>query len=246
MSGTRRGRLLTILAAVFAIEWIVLAIAPLDRKDWMLENVLVAVAVLILAATHRRIMLSKISYVLIFVFLCLHEVGAHYTYAEVPYDRWFEAAFGTTLNAVLGWERNNFDRVVHFLYGLLLAYPIREIYLRVAQVRGFWGYFLPLDLAASTSMMFELFEWIAAELVGGDLGMAYLGTQGDVWDAHKDMGLATVGALTAMLATLLINIALQRDFAREWADSLRVKQVEPLGENEIRRLLDERKNGRDD
>ena len=83
MSGTRRGRLLTILAAVFAIEWIVLAIAPLDRKDWMLENVLVGVAVLILAATHRRLLLSKISYVLIFVFLCLHEVGAHYTYAEI-------------------------------------------------------------------------------------------------------------------------------------------------------------------
>jgi len=238
-----RDRLLTLLGVFFAIEWLVLAIAPYDRADWMLENVLVVVAVVALVALRRHMMLSRVSYVLIFVFLCLHEIGAHYTYAEVPYDRAFEALFGTSLNALMGWERNHFDRLVHFLYGLLLAYPIREIYLRVAEVRGFWGYFLPLDLTASTSMMFELFEWLAAELVGGDLGMAYLGTQGDVWDAHKDMALATLGALVAMLATLLINVALQRDFAREWADSLRLKRTEPLGEQEIRRMLEERRNG---
>jgi putative membrane protein len=130
---------------------------------------------------------------------------------------------------------------VHFLYGLLLAYPIREVFLRVAAVRGFWGYFLPLDLTASTSMLFELFEWGAAERVGGNLGMAYLGTQGDVWDAHKDMALASTGALVAMLATAAINMALQRDFAREWAESLRVKRKTPLGEEAISRLLDERR-----
>jgi putative membrane protein len=242
-SAVPRDRLLTVLAVVFAIEWLVLAIAPYDRADWMLENVLVVVAVVAIIASRRHMRLSRVSYVLIFVFLCLHEIGAHYTYAEVPYDRAFEALFGTTLNALMGWERNHFDRLVHFLYGLLLAYPIREFYLRIAEVRGFWGYFLPLDLTASTSMLFELFEWLAAELVGGDLGMAYLGTQGDVWDAHKDMALATLGALVAMLATLAINVALQRDFAREWADSLRVKRAAPLGEEEIRRMLEERRNG---
>jgi putative membrane protein len=70
--------------------------------------------------------------------------------------------------------------------------------------------------------------------------MAYLGTQGDVWDAHKDMALASVGALAAMVATAIINIRLQRDFAREWAESLRVKRAEPLGEHEIKRLLQDR------
>ena len=84
---------------------------------------------------------------------------------------------GYSLNEAMGWERNHFDRAIHFSYGLLLAYPIREIFLRIANVRGFWGYFLPLDLTMSTSMMFELFEWGAAELFGGDLGMAYLGTR---------------------------------------------------------------------
>jgi len=193
--------------------------------------------------TYRRLRLSQVSYTVIFVFLCVHEVGAHYTYSEVPYDRWFAAVTGRTLNELLGLERNHFDRFVHFLYGLLLAYPIREVFLRVADVRGFWGYFLPLDLTASTSMMFELFEWIAAESAGGDLGMAYLGTQGDVWDAHKDMALASGGALVAMVATAALNLYLQRDFAREWSESLRVKRVEPLGEKAIGRLL-RKKGGR--
>ena len=130
---------------------------------------------------------------------------------------------------------------MHFCYGLMLAYPVREMFLRVVMVRGFWGYFLPLDATMSTSMMFELFEWLAAEMFGGDLGAAYLGTQGDVWDAHKDMALASLGALIAMLVTFAINRYLQRDFAQEWAESLRVKRPQPLGEDEIARMLDRRK-----
>jgi len=232
-------RYLLTLAVLFAILWAALAIAPWHRADWALENALVLVFVAFIAVTYKRLVLSRVSYTLIFLFLCLHEVGAHYTYAEVPYDEWFEALSGTTLNSVLGWERNNFDRVVHFSYGLLLAYPVREVFLRVAAVRGFWGYFLPLDLTMSTSMMFELFEWVAAELFGGDLGQAYLGTQGDVWDAHKDMALAALGAVVAMLITYAINRALQRDFASEWAESLRVKHAQPLGEDEIARMLDD-------
>lgn len=231
---------LLILTLLFAIVWIVLAINPLYRKDWALENILVAVAVIVLVVSYRHLVLSRISYTLIFIFLCLHEVGAHYTYAEVPYDGWFQVFTGQSFNQLIGWERNNFDRVIHFCYGLLLAYPIREVFIRVVNVRGFWGYFLPLDLTMSTSMMFELFEWGAATLFGGDLGMAYLGTQGDIWDSHKDMALASLGALTAMTFTALLNVYLQRDFAREWAESLRVKHTEPLGENEIVRLWQKR------
>jgi putative membrane protein len=85
----------------------------------------------------------------------------------------------------MGWERNNFNRIVHFSYGLLLAYPMREVYFRIARTFGFWGYFLPLDFTMSTSMLFELFEWMAVGVFGGDLGVAYSGTQGDVWDARR-------------------------------------------------------------
>lgn len=230
---------LIVLAILFAAIAAALAIAPHDRADWALENVLVVVFVLALIASYRRFVLSRVSYALIFLFLVLHEVGAHYTYALVPYDDWFRAATGRSLNAMLGFERNHFDRAIHFSYGLLLAYPIRELFLRVAAVRGFWGYFLPLDVTMSTSMLFELFEWAAAELFGGDLGIAYLGTQGDVWDAHKDMALASLGAVLTMVITAGLNAAMQRDFAREWIDSMRVKDPRPLGEDEVNRMLKE-------
>ena len=233
LSSARYRLLLTVL---FLALWIALAIEPFDRADWLLENLLVFVFVALLIASYRRLPLSGISYTTIFLFLCLHALGAHYTYSEVPYDDWVRALTGGSLNQAMGWERNYFDRLVHFSYGLLLAYPIREVFLRVVDARGFWGYFLPLDVTMSTSMMFELFEWTVAERVGGDLGMAYLGSQGDVWDAHKDMALASLGALTAMALAMAVNMALQRDFAREFRDSLRVKHAEPLGEVKIGRM----------
>jgi putative membrane protein len=220
-------RYLALLGAIFAAVFTVSAIRPHHLTDWLLENALVIPALLLIYAWRRRLKFSRISYTLIFVFLCLHELGAHYTYAEVPYQKWFPALAG---------GRNHFDRLVHFCYGLLIAYPVREIFLRVADVRGFWGYFLPLDLTMSTSMLFELIEWLAVGVFGGDLGVAYLGTQGDPWDAHKDMALASLGALFAMLITAAINVRLQRDFAREWNESLRVKHRAPLGEDAIARM----------
>ncbi len=224
-------RYLYLLGGLFLVEWLLLAIAPYDRRAWALENVLTVLAIMILALSYKRFLLSRMSYTLIFLFLSLHAVGAHYTYVQVPYDAWLQSLTGGTLNDAVGWERNHFDRFVHFSYGLLLAYPIREMFLRIAKVRGFWGYFLPLDLTMSTSMIFELLEWGAAEFFGGDLGIAYLGTQGDIWDAQKDMVLAGLGALTTISFTALLNSYLQRDFAREWADSLRVKNPQPLGED---------------
>jgi putative membrane protein len=232
-----------ILVTIFTVLWIALAIHPNDRKDWLLENALVAVGVAALFATRKRFLLSRLSYTLIFFFLCLHEIGAHYTYAEVPYDVWFKALTGRTFNSLIGWDRNNFDRIVHFLYGFLLSYPIRELFLRVVNVRGFWGYFLPLDVTMSTSMIYELIEWAVAVQFGGGLGAAYLGTQGDEWDAQKDMAMASLGALIAMCITAAVNARLQRDFAREWAESIRVKRPEPLGEEELGRMLDRRENG---
>jgi putative membrane protein len=166
----------------------------------------------VLVVWRRQLKFSRISYACIFLFLCLHEFGAHYTYAEVPYQRWMP---------MLAGGRNDFDRFVHFSYGLLLVFPIREVALRFAGVKGFWSYFLPLDITMSTSMLYELIEWAAAEFFGGDLGVAYLGTQGDVWDAQKDMALASLGALLSMLGTAALHRGLQRDFARDWVESLR-------------------------
>ncbi|MDO9453266.1 MAG: DUF2238 domain-containing protein [Stagnimonas sp.] len=229
-------RTLMILTAVFAVLWVALAINPHDRADWALENALVLAFGIGMAVSAKHFVFSRISYSLIFVFLCLHIVGAHYTYSEVPYDAVWKALTGSTLNSQLGLERNHFDRLVHFSYGLLLAYPLRELFLRVSEVRGFWGYFLPLDFTLATSALFELFEWAAASAFGGELGVAYLGSQGDIWDAQKDMALAGLGALVTMCITAALNVRYQRDFAREWADSLKVKIDTPLGEDELARL----------
>ena len=227
------------LLVLLIVIWGVLAINPWHRADWALENGLAIALVLVLVFTFKVFPLSRISYTMIFLFLTLHLIGAHYTYSEVPYNEWSEAVFGKSINSIFGWERNHFDRFVHFSYGLLLAYPIREFFLRIANVKGFWGYFFPLDITMSTSVLYELIEWGAAIFFGGALGAAYLGTQGDVWDAHKDMALATIGAILSMMITLIINLCLKHDFAREWNESLRIKHTDPLGEEAIVRMLND-------
>lgn len=232
-------RYLVAIGCVFAAWSLAWAVSPHDRGDWALENVLVFAFVIGMAFTYRSFPLSRVSITFIFLFLCLHEIGAHYTYSNVPYNEWTEKGLGFSLNELLGLERNHFDRLVHFSYGLLLAYPIREGFIRIVNVRGFWAYFLPLDVTMSSSMLFELFEWGAAEFFGGELGAAYLGTQGDIWDAHKDMALASLGALTTMTITAMINIRLQRDFAKEWNDSLKIKNDSPLGEDAIIKMMEE-------
>jgi len=108
-----RPRFFLFLGVLFALEWVALAIRPRYRGDWAVENVLLAVGIVVLAVSFRRLPLSCPSYILIFVFLSLHQVGAHYTYSEVPYDRWFQALTGDSLNRLLGWRRNHFDRFVH-------------------------------------------------------------------------------------------------------------------------------------
>ncbi|MFM1887282.1 MAG: hypothetical protein RL026_2439 [Pseudomonadota bacterium] len=187
-----------LLLAAYLVLWAALAIAPHDRADWALENLLTLATLVWIVPEHRRRPLSSLSCLLVFAFMVLHAVGAHYTYAEVPYDAWSRRWLGLSVDSLLGWERNNFDRVVHFAFGLLLAMPIREQLRHVAAIRGVWTWLLPLNIVLVASSLYELLEWGAALVVGGNLGMAYLGTQGDEWDAHKDMVLAVAGAALAL------------------------------------------------
>jgi putative membrane protein len=193
----RDHRLLQALVGAYAVVWLVTSIAPLDRHDWFLENLLVFAVVAVLIGTYRAFPLSDLSYLLITAFLTLHAVGAHYTYAQVPLGFWIQNAFG--------FSRNHFDRVVHFSFGLLLAYPIREVFLRVANARGFWAYYLPLDVTLAFSALYEIMEMVVATMVAPGTGDAWLGTQGDVWDPQKDMGLAALGALVCMLVTATVR-----------------------------------------
>jgi putative membrane protein len=183
-------RLLLGLLLFYGLFWTWLAIAPVDRHDWLLENLLPLALLAVLALTYRRFQFSVTSYCLVGLFLTLHAVGAHYTYAEVPFGFW--------LKDFLILSRNPFDRIAHFSYGLLLVYPLRELLVRQAGVRGFWAPFLSVAVILAQSGFFEMAEAVVASIVSPELGSTYLGTQGDEWDAQKDMAAALTGALLTM------------------------------------------------
>jgi putative membrane protein len=192
------------LLGLFGIVFVALGVSPVYRQDWALENVLVVAAVGFLISTRHRIRFSNLSYSLIFIFLVLHEAGSHYTYSLVPYDTWFRNLTGTSLSEQWGLERNHYDRVIHFAYGALLLWPVRELLRHVGPARGVWSCVLPISVILANSVVYELIEWAAAVVFGGDLGTAYLGTQGDEWDAQKVLAFAAAGALLATAAMLTV------------------------------------------
>jgi len=206
------------LLVMFAVVWIWAAIRPLHPGDWLLENLLVFLFVPLVLFTGRYFRLSEASYTLITLCLCMHLIGSHYTYSEVP--------FGFTLQRWFGADRNLYDRFVHFAYGLLMAYPVREIFLRVARVKGFWGFYLPLDVTLSLSAIYEIIEWRVAARVNPEAGLAFLGTQGDVWDAQKDMLAAATGALIAMIVVALVSWKRNPEFGDEMRASFRLRPAE--------------------
>ena len=191
--GFWQNRFLQGLAAWYIVVWVALAISPRDRQDWLLENILALATVMLLAVTYRRFRFSNVSYALITLFMTLHAVGAHYTYSEVPAGFWMKEAFGLS--------RNHFDRIVHFAFGLLLAYPAYELFLRAAGAKKPWAPFFAATAVLSLSGLFEVIESWVAQIVSPELGQAYLGTQGDIWDAQKDMTLACLGAILAIAVT---------------------------------------------
>jgi len=136
---------------------------------------------------------------LITVFLSLHTVGVHYAYAQVPLGNWMEATVDT--------GRNHYDRLVHFCFGFLLVYPIEKLFRLTASVRGWMAYYLPVVTILGLSGLWEIIESWVARAVHPELGITYLGSQGDVWDAQKDMAAALVGALTTMLVVAVVTRA---------------------------------------
>jgi putative membrane protein len=190
------------LLAWYVLFSIWMAIDPVDRQNWVLANVLPVLLVGVLVATHRKFPFSNVSYVLITLFLTLHTIGVHYTYAQVPFGYWLEVAF--ELN------RNHFDRVVHFCFGLLLTYPMGEAFVLIANVRGVLVYYLSLITPLGLSGIWEIIESWVAQVVSPQFGDAYLGAQGDIWDAQKDMAAAFYGAILCVLLMIAIRRWYQR------------------------------------
>jgi putative membrane protein len=183
------------------LVFVVCAIAPTYRFSWAVENVPLALVSLALAYTYRVFPLSNTSYALLAALFTLHSIGAHYGYSNVPLGLWLRDSFG--------WERNHYDRIVHFSFGLFASYPIREVILRTTNLRGFWAYYLPLDVTVASSAAYEILEMIMGMILRPDIGVEFLGTQGDVWDAQKDMLMAVVGALVTL--TILAFASRRKD-----------------------------------
>jgi putative membrane protein len=190
-------RLVAMLAVLCAGIWIITAFHPVDRQAWLLENILVVLFAAVLSITHRRLELSNASYLCIALFLMLHMVGAHYTYAKMPLGLWAKETFG--------FSRNHFDRVAHFGFGFFLAFPIRELLIRFSGTRRAWSFWIAAGVIVAVSGFFEILEAIVAEIVAPGQGVNWLGGQGDQWDAQNDMLSAMVGALSMMAAVALFG-----------------------------------------
>ena len=188
-------RFLRGLLAAYLAVFVLAAISPHAWSTWLLENLLVFGLFAVLAVSHRAFTFSNFSYLLIAIFLAIHAYAAHYTYSLTPAGFW--------LQDLLGLSRNHFDRFAHFTFGLLLAYPLREIARRRLHLHGAWAYAAPLLAVLALSSGYEILEGWAARIADPELGTAFLGTQGDEWDAQKDMSLALGGAALAMSATAL-------------------------------------------
>lgn len=175
--------LLGAFGALVAVTWI----NPPWPAEQALHSSLTAVAVVALWLLRRRLDTAQWAWAL--AFLALHTIAARWIYSFVPYDEWTDAVFGVRLSEAFSWERNHFDRLVHFAYGVCLTAVLRLKWLR------------SLEIVLATSALYELLEWAIALTLGAETAEAYNGQQGDMWDAHADMALAALGALVTSLAS---------------------------------------------
>ncbi len=184
-------RLLRAYLVVFLAFWTYTYLGTPNRTNWFTENTLTFLFLAGLTLTHRRFKFSDLSYTMMFVYILLHIYGAMYTYAENP--------LGYCLSDLLHGARNHYDRIVHFSFGFLLAYPMRDYFKNHFRWPNWVCWVLPVEITMSFSAAYELIEWAVADVFFPAEGAAYLGSQGDVWDAQKDMGLAFSGAVLAMV-----------------------------------------------
>jgi putative membrane protein len=186
---------------------------PESVYDWFLENTLVFVLLATLAFTYKRLTLSNLSYLLVLIFLSVHEWGAHYKYSDVPLGEWMKPWLHT--------QRNNYDRVIHFSYGLLCAYPMQEFFVRTLRISSAWRYYLPVECTLALSAVYELLEAMMANILTPERGEEFVGMQGDIWDSQKDMLMATLGAITVMVIVAVVR-------NRQAAALARAKAHEPV------------------
>ena len=175
------------LLIIFLIAWIFFAIDPLYRFDWVLENIVIFLGLPIVIFSYFKFRLSNFSYFLIFLFAILHIMAAHYTYGSTPWGNW--------LSEIFNWERNHYDRIVHFIYGFLMSYISIEILYKYVTKRKIINYLLTFSIIVAVGAIYEIAEFIVGIYAKPGAGLAFLGFQGDIWDTQKDMLLQLIGVV---------------------------------------------------
>lgn len=175
---------------VFTLFWLYSGFATTNFFNWLLENLLTLPGLIAFGFFYSRYSLSDKSIVFVFLFLLLHLYGSQHTYQNNPVGHWLQEAFSLS--------RNHYDRLVHFSFGLLMALPMYEICRYHLKKARWLPYLIPLELTLSMSVLFELIEWIFSTLFVQEKASVYLGMQGDIWDAQKDVALAFLGATIAV------------------------------------------------
>ena len=193
----RTNQWLWLYIAVFSVIWASTLIGTTDINNWLIENILTFLCIIFLIATFKKFQFSDLSYLLICIYLCLHVYGSKYTYAENPFGYWLRDFFNAS--------RNPYDRIVHFGFGFLLAYPMREQFLKWWKYPKRLCWILPIEITLSIGALYEIIEWAVADLFFTAQGDAYLGIQGDIWDAQKDIFLAFAGAIFATFIVYVIK-----------------------------------------
>jgi len=183
------------MALIFIATWI----SPLWIYEQSLHSSLTIIGFYLMYYYSKKGYLSDLDFFLIALFLSIHSIGAHWLYSNVPYEEWLKSLFGTTLKELFGWERNHYDRLVHFSYGFLFTSTLLNYYKREFGVTFKHASFLAISVIIVSSVAYEWFEWIIAIGLSPLDAEAYNGQQGDSWDAHKDMLLATLGSISWVL-----------------------------------------------
>jgi putative membrane protein len=172
-------------------------------EQMALQHIPTVAAFTLLALTARRYPLSNAAFTCLILFLLFHILGARYIYSYVPYDRWSRALFGADLTSTFGFRRNHYDRLVHFSFGLLWVRPVREVCERWFGVPRKFAHYTAFEFVLAFSLLYELFEWGLSMVLAPNDVEAYNGQQGDIWDAHKDMSLAMLGALLGLCGSVV-------------------------------------------
>ncbi|MBI1446948.1 DUF2238 domain-containing protein [Acinetobacter sp. AC1-2] len=180
------------------------SIHPLEFEAYLLHQVGTVFMLVLLFIIFKKIGLDFLSFTLYLLFLLIHIIGAHYLYSYVPYNDWIQQVFHFNLDQYMGWSRNMYDRLVHLAYGVLL-YPLiyRVFQAWLPTARPFTLFLLVIQFVMASSVFYELIEWAIAIGLSPEEAENYNGQQGDMWDAHKDMLLATIGAIIYGLAALI-------------------------------------------